>query len=345
MNPTAGPAHDDPGAALPARIARFPFPFPREIYRYSANVQAAPTLEPTAAGGWGDVIVEVDEHYPAELAERDRILQHDPARSITLPHMTEAAWDAVLYLLTELHAAQPSATRLRIDGDLVHWENDLTGTAISFVVGDASSLPTDPLTWIGTQVQEDVCLLDQRDGALWLDAGLVTFPADWSVAFDIGLSFLEFHGPVPRVHEAGVMPAAEQFLMRLTPEQAYRRTNWTLTIDRRMDVSTEEYPVWGRDRRLLTLEEVPSRVHLRVEVQHLIRLPVSGAVMFLIRTSMLPLEEVVLVPGWARRTRDVIAELPDDMADYKGIVRYRPLVVQWLDAHVGAAAAASHTAA
>ncbi len=327
----------DPSTALPARITRFPFPFVRDTYRYSANVQAAPAPEVTAAGGWGDVIVEVDEHYLAELSERDRILTHDPARSITLPHMAEAVWDAVLFMLQELHAAQPDLTRLRIDGDRVHWENDLCGTSIDFVIGDASTLPADPLTWLGTQVQEDICLLDQREGALWLDAGLVTFPADWSIAFDVGMSFLEFHGPVPRVHEAGVMPAAEQFLMRLTPEQAYRRTNWTLTIDRRMDVSTEEYPVWGRDRRLLTLDEVPSRVHLRVEVQHLIRLPVSGAVMFLIRTSMLPLEEVVLIPEWAQRTRDVIAELPDDMADYKGIIRYRHLVVQWLDGHLARA--------
>ncbi len=142
--------------------------------------------------------------------------------------------------------------------------------------------------------------------------------------------------PCRRVHEAGIMPAAEQFLMRLTPDQAYRRTNWTLTIDRRLDVSTELYDVWGKDRRLLRPEEVGERVHLRVEVQHLVRLPVSGAIMFLIRTYMLPMEQLVLVPAWAERTRAVLDELPEDMADYKGIIRYRDMVVDWLDAALAA---------
>lgn len=317
--------------ALPAHVRRFPFPFPQERYRYSANVQPAPALERTAAGGWGETIIDVDGHYAAELDERERILAADPSRSVTLPHMQEAAWDALLACLEGLAAARPRDVSLQIDGDRVRWRNALRGSRLDFTVGDASTLPADPLTWAGTQVQEDICLLDQRDGALWLDAGLVTFAADWSLAFDIGMSFLEFHGPVPRVHEAGVMPAAEQFLMRLTPDQAYRRTNWTLTIDRRLDVSTERYPEWGRDRRLLTQAEVGDRVHLRVEVQHLVRLPVSGAIMFLIRSSMLPVRELLLVPEWARRTRDVLAELPDDMADYKGIIRYRDLVVAWLD--------------
>lgn len=333
------------GDTLPARITRYPFPFPRDAYRYTANVQPAPNFEATAAGGWGDVVVEVDEHYLAELDERERILESDPDRSITLPHMKAAAWDAVLYSLQGFADARPDVARLTIDGDRVRWENDLLDLAIEFVVGDESTLPLDPLTWLGTQIQEDVCLLDQRDGHLWLDAGLVTFAADWSLAFDIGMSFLEFHGPVPRVHEAGIMPAAEQFLMRLTPEQAYRRTNWTLTIDRRMDVSTEQYDVWGKDRRLLTLEEVGERVHLRCEVQHLVRLPVSGAVMFYIRSSMLPMNEVLLVPEWAQRARAVIAELPEDMADYKGIARYRHLVVQWLDERLDDADPAAAAAA
>lgn len=315
---------------LPQRVREFPFPFPQDTYRYTANVQPAPALEPTAGGGWGATEIDVDEFYVHELRERDEILAADPQRSVTLPHMQAAAWDAALFCLQGLAEARPDAVRVQLDGTSVHYENDLLGQTWDFVLGDASTLPEEPLTWAGRQVQEDICLLDQRDGALWLDAGLVTFAADWSVAFDIGMAFQEFHGPVPRAHEAGIFKAAEQFLMRLTPEQAYRRTNWTLTIDRRMDVSTEMYPAWGRDRRLLRADEVAERVHLRVEVQHLIRLPVSGAIMFLIRTYLLPMQELALVPEWLQRTHAVLAELPDDIADYKGVIRYRPLVVDWL---------------
>ncbi len=95
-------------------------------------------------------------------------------------------------------------------------------------------------------MQEDIVLLDQRDGDLFFgDAGVVTFAADWSFGFDVGMTFLEIHGPVPRLRETGVITRAREFLMRLQPGETYRRTNWTMTIGRRLDVSTERYHEWA----------------------------------------------------------------------------------------------------
>jgi hypothetical protein len=71
-------------------------------------------------------------------------------------------------------------------------------------------------------------------------------------------------------------------------------------------------------------------LYLRVEVQHLIRLPTSGAVLFLIRTYLLPFREIVTVPEWGRRLYRVLAELPQDIADYKGLTRTRDPGVRWL---------------
>jgi hypothetical protein len=317
----------------PERIARFPFPFPADSYRYSTNVEPARRPVVTAAGTWGDRLLDVDAEYAAELAVRRDVLAADPTRCQQLPHMRVAAWDALVTLLPELAATHPDAMALRRHGDRWSWRNDLLGTSTSFVVGDDDSLPGGPLAFLGSQVQEDVVLLDQREGSLWADAGLVTFAADWSMGFDVGMRFLEVHGPVPRVHEAGVVQRAEQFLMRLQPGQEYRRTNWTMTVDRRLDTATETYPEWGRDRRLVVDDPaLPDRLHLRVEVQHLVRLGASHAVCFLIRTDLLSLRELSAVPEWRRRFAAVLAELPDDMADYKGLTRFRGAAVDWLRA-------------
>ena len=62
----------------------------------------------------------------------------------------------------------------------------------------------------------------------------------------------------------------------------------------------------------------------------MIRLAASGAVMFLIRTYMLPFGDVVTVPGWGRRLYRVLAELPEDMSDYKGLARVREPALRWL---------------
>lgn len=319
--------------ALSPRVAGFPWPFSGLTYRYATNVEPARTPVETEAGSWGHGIFDIDTEYSAELAHRARILDTDPSRLTVLPHMRPACWDALLYGLTELTAQYPDWMRLHRGGDDYVWHNTVLGVEQRFRVGDDDSLPGGPLGFLGSQVQDDIVLLDQRDGSLWADAGLVTFAADWSMGFDAGMRFLEVHGPVPRIHEEGVITRAEKFLMRLQPGQEYRRTNWTMSVDRRLDQSAEMYPEWGRDRRLIAAapdDDLAERLHLRVEVQHLIRLGDSAAVMFLIRTYLISLTELASVPQWREQFGHVLTELPDDMADYKGLTRYRSRAADWL---------------
>ncbi|PPG40556.1 DUF3445 domain-containing protein [Pseudoclavibacter sp. RFBA6] len=343
------PKRRDPGArtvTAPATgkadhsvaVAGFPFPFPKETYRYSTNVEPASVPRPTAAGSWGEHPVDIDHAYRDELAERARILSADPSRLQCLPHMVPAAWDAMFVLMEQLADAYPQHMSLTREGGGWHWHNGLLGIDRCFAVGETSSMPEGPLGFIGQQMQEDIVLLEQRDGELWADAGLVTFAADWSFGFDVGMSFLEIHGPVPRVHDEGVIPRAQAFLMRLEPGQSYRRTNWTLTVDGKLDTSTETYPEWGPDRTTLVdgpLAAVGDRLHLRTEVQHLIRLPESNAIMFLIRSYLLPFAALATVPEWAARTAEVLEELPVDMAEYKGVTRTREAGIRWLREYGG----------
>lgn len=322
--------------SAPDLLETFPFPFPTDSYRYSTNVEPAGSAVHTPVGRWGERVVDIDSEYENELAERARILAADPSRYAVLPHMRPACWDTMLTLMREMAAAYPQTMSLDHDGSRWCWRNARLGITQHFVVGDEATLPAEPLAYIGSQVQEDIVLLDQRDGDLFGDAGVVTFAADWSFGFDVGMTFLEIHGPVPRLRESGVITRAREFLMRLQPGETYRRTNWSMTIGRRLDVSTERYHEWGPDRtRIQTVsdEEFGREVHLRVEVQHLIRLPESGSICFLIRTYMLPLADLVTVPAWRDRAVAVLAELPDDMADYKGIIAYRERVVEWLGRH------------
>jgi hypothetical protein len=317
-------------------IMRFPFPFPRDQYRYSTNVEPAGHSTDTVAGSRGDTRIAIDAHYHRELAERERILAEDPSRHQCLPHMVPAAWDAMLTLMRTLADEYPDTVTLERREDGWLWKNDLLGIEHTFVFGDLDTLPAPPLVYICGQIQEDVVLLDQREGALWGDAGLVTFAADWSFGFDVGMSFLEIHGPVPRIHSEKIITRAHNFLMRLEPGQSYRRTNWTLTVDGKLDTSTETYPEWGKDRRTLAdgpLDEVGDRLFLRTEVQHLIRLAHSGAVMFLIRTYLLPFRDVATVPEWGERLYRVLEDLPVDMAEYKGISRTREPGMRWLLNH------------
>ncbi len=319
--------------SAPDLVASFPFPYGADTYRYSTNLEPAGTPVRTLSGQWGESVLHIDSEYAHELAERRRILAADPTRHAVLPHMRTAAWDTMLALMTELATAYPETMSVTRDGDTWHWRNELLGITQDFVVGDESSLPCDPLAYIAGQVQDDIVLLDQRDGDLFADAGVVTFSAGWSFGFDVGMTFLEIHGPVPGLRESGVITRAREFLMRLQPNQIYRRTNWSMTIGRTLDVSVETLADRAHARAALDSidDETFGRVlHLRVEVQHLIRLPESGAICFLIRTYMLPLADVATVDEWRLRMASVLAELPDDIAGYKSILGYRDRAVSWL---------------
>jgi hypothetical protein len=319
--------------SAPDLLATFPFPYSADTYRYSTNLEPAGTPVHTLSGQWGESVLHIDSEYAHELAERRRILAADPTRHAVLPHMRIAAWDTMLALMTELATAYPARMSLTRDGDTWHWHNELLSITQDFVVGDESSLPCDPLAFIAGQVQDDIVLLDQRDGDLFADAGVVTFAAGWSFGFDVGMTFLEIHGPVPGLRESGVITRAREFLMRLQPNQIYRRTNWSMAIGRTLDVSIETLPQRVPVRAALHAaddETFGRMVHLRVEVQHLIRLAESGAICFLIRTYMLPLADLATVDAWRVRTAAVLAELPDDIAEYKGISGYRERAVSWL---------------
>ncbi len=315
-----------------ARLSRFPWPFTGDAYRYSANVEPAPKLRRTPVGAWGGAVLDVDADYEAELSERAAVLARDPARHVELPHMRAATWDALVWGLRELAATHPETMSLAGAGRHLVWSNHRLGLTQGFRLGEEDTLPMAPLRFLASQIQEDVVLLDQREGQLFADAGCVTFASNWSMAFDLGMSFREIHGPVPHDLADGAIPRAEQFLMRLQPGEVFRRINWTSTAGHRLDTALDSYHEWGPSRRALATGDLAAVFHMRNEVQHLVRLPESGAIMFLIRTYLLPLGEICRVPEWRRQFAAVLRTLPEDILQYKGLTALRPRILAVLEA-------------
>jgi hypothetical protein len=312
----------------PEAIQRFPFPFPEDDYRYSVN------MEPhTPKGGEGSAyekFLDIDEHYLSEMKERSLVLKDMPHRCLAMEHMDLACWDMIERCMVSLAEDYPEHFVLECDGDNWTWENKLLGLKDSFVFGDSSTLPMPPMEYIGRQLQGDFALLDQREGDLFLDAGIITCPADWSLAFDAGMSFTEWHGPVPMAHSEGIFERALKYLTAIQVGKPVRRLNWTMTVNARMDTSPETYHEWGHERTSVTPVNVGEKVYLRVELQVLDRMPRSNAMMFSIRTYLMSLEDIVSNPEWAKRMHRVMKTLPAPLIDYKGLTRYHGMVVDYL---------------
>lgn len=311
----------------PHAIKRFPFPFPEDEYMYSVNIE--PHVG-TAPGTVTEFPIDIDEHYVAECEDRAITLKNDPSRCLCLPHIMDIQWDTLELIMESLARDYPQHFSLSKDGDKWSWTNKPLNISDSFVFGDASTLPMEPMEYIGRQVQGDWILLDQRDDDLFADGGIVTGQADWSMAFDAGMSFKEWHGPVPRANEIGVFDRALKYLLHLQLGSPVRRLNWTMTINPRLDTSPETYPTWGPDRASVTPDNVAQKVHLRVELQSLFRLPRSNGIAFSVRAYLISLEDLATYPRWAKRLHRILKGLHPDLAEYKGLVNYKDTAVQWL---------------
>ena len=311
----------------PKAIRRFPFPFHEDGYMYSVN------LEPHVPGPKGSVFehtFDVDEHYVAEMRDRALVLAEDPLRCQSLPHMTLAGCDLLELIMTSKARDYPHWFELHKQGDKWHWINKPLEIEQKFTFGDETTLPYGPMEYITRQTQGDFSLQDHRDDNLWMDAGMITTQADWSLDFDVGMSFHEWHAPVPLAHEKGIFDRALKFLLNLQLGAPVRRFNWTMTVDPLLDTSPETYPQWGPTRASLTPETIGKRMHLRVELQTLIRLPRSNAIAFPIRCYLIKFDELVTVPKWGRRLHRVIRDLPEELAVYKGFARNRPMMLDYL---------------
>lgn len=311
----------------PAGIRRFPFPFEKDSYLYAVNIEKH-TKGP--AGSVFEHGIDVDEHYVAEMREREIVLREDPLRCQSLPHMNLAGWDLLELLMEQMALGYPEHFRLDRDGDRWRWINRPLGIDDTFTFQDNKTLPYGPMEYITRQSQGDFTLQDQREGTLWMDAGMVTTQADWSLDFDIGMSFMEWHAPVPLAHQMGVFDRALKYLMNIPFGQPARRFNWTMTINPRHDTSPENYHLWGIDRTTVTPDNVGRKVHLRVELQSFWRLPRSNALVFPIRCYLIALDELVTIPKWARRLHRVLKTLPPELAQYKGLTRYRDTAIDYL---------------
>jgi hypothetical protein len=144
------------------------------------------------------------------------------------------------------------------------------------------------------------------------------------------MSFKEWHGPVPLAHEMGVFDRALKYLLGLRLNEPVRRLNWTMTVNPRLDTSPETYHRWGTDRGSVTPQNVGDKVHLRVELQGLWRLPRSNGIVFSVRGYLISMRELATIPKWAKRVHRVLRDLHPALMDYKGLTRYRDTVVGYL---------------
>ena len=271
-----------------------------------------------------DDLAEIDDRYPAEMAERHGLLTTRHAEVFAAGPGSEAARAEVLEVFAGLLPRRYPGWFAR-DGALLR--NGLTGET-----WDISHPSCDPLEAAGRLVQEDLCLIDASGGPPVLSAAVLCAPSRWRLAEKIGRPLLDVHEAVP-LYADRLSSAVDRFMGALRPGKVAERLNWSVVDDGAL------FQTGGKHRTshnpAITLANAPDTMFLRVERQTLMRLPHSGFVLFAIHVHSYPLRRVLAVPGAAGNLAAAVRALPDAMATYKSLFPLRDALLACLDSGQG----------
>ena len=142
---------------------------------------------------------------------------------------------------------------------------------------------------------------------------------DW----EMGRTLAEIHAPVPDLNPL-LGRRIDAFLAGIKPGVSWERVNWGLS----RSPERNQHPRRALPRLDATVDV--GEVWLRIEEQSLVRLPVSGGVLFGIRIVQHPLSAVLKDPTATRRLVRALETMPPEVAAYKGLARSRRRLVSLL---------------
>ena len=192
---------------------------------------------------------------------------------------------------------------------------ELSSTGINALV-DASLLVADDLA-----VMQPVKSQDGREQLL-LNAAVVCCPSRWMLSEKMGHNMLAIHEPVAKYADH-VGAAVDTYFQRLTVEKPVWRSNWII----------QDHPALFQPQIPSgPLVKTPDELWIRMERQTLRRLPKTGGILFTIRGYQQPLPEYLSrSKKIAQETRTLVERLPEDVAQYKSVLKYRPAIMNWIN--------------
>lgn len=238
----------------------------------------------------------VDDDWPATIAMKRALVSERPRDVVAwTPGSEEACEEASAGVLGSVGAALS------------------TGEGVDALVDAALS------------VADDLCVLVDKGEGLRLAAAVLCSPNRWHLREKLNGTMNEIHRPVAR-YPVDLASPVDAMLTRLAADRPVWRLNWGIANHPAL-FQPEPPPV--------TVDIDPGQLWFRVEWQTLRRLPVTGAVLFGIRTFVERIEHLAarersLVQDFG----DLVAKLPDDVAAYKGIAPYRSALVDYLERRV-----------
>ncbi|MFT6774157.1 MAG: hypothetical protein ACJA1L_001868 [Paracoccaceae bacterium] len=252
-----------------------------------------PGIGPLAPEEW----LQTDATYGAQMALRDDLARTRPEAVVAcLPQGEAAATELLGVLVDELTARHGARVE---EGVLIR--------------ADGGRVPLDspPMAAICRAAQEDFLILQRApdEAEHVLTAGALCFPANWVLTEKIGKALLRIHLPV-REYDGPLASRVQRLHDGVAAGRPLIRANWNFALTPDLHTPTPEAEKMARRESRAAPTDWRGG-WIRVERQCLSRLPVSGAVVFAVRTLIAPLTGCA-DQDWIGFHR-AIGELPEEI--------------------------------
>lgn len=213
-----------------------------------------------------------DEAFAGQMRLRDRLIAERPGDVHAMrPEALDPAREC-LDLVLEVLAADPEYRR--------------DGTEVTRPDGQRIAIDRDaPLMTLGRLTQSDVCVMQEGPGGHVLTGAILCFPASWTLSEKIGHPLIRIHDPVATYDDA-IARRVQRLFDAIRPESPLWRANAHRHHDPALyHPRSESDPPEVRHQK-------PGGPYLRSERQVLRRLPGTGAVVFTIHTTLIPVDRL-----------------------------------------------------
>ncbi|KAK6456224.1 uncharacterized protein RJT20DRAFT_42446 [Scheffersomyces xylosifermentans] len=246
----------------------------------------------------------------------------------TAPRAMGAAYELLDELKRYLPARYPTLFKATDDG----MDNLETGESFDFRPGHGE----DPMKIAAQFTQDDlVIMMENDDGNYSLEAGAIALAGFWRLKDKFGMKLNEIHtsGDVPK-YETNLKSGMTKFFRRLTPDKPVVRNNYFIQTDDNLgwsdSIGKEDVPEIGGWYTAETATDV-SKLYFRSERQSLRRLPISGGVVFTVRTYFIPMTVLCDEPHVPRRLLNGIKSWSEDVEEYRGYHKYKDILLPYLE--------------
>jgi hypothetical protein len=226
----------------------------------------APGVNPMDPAEW--LLVHPD--YPDQIAEHDALLDGPTEAVIAAP--PEAA-DIVAEFGEALLAHLAARPEWRLDGG--GWVRP-DGARVAPAGGT--------LALAGRLCAEDFLLMAPDEPEYRLAAGALFFPSRWTLAEKMGRQMTRIHAPVPGYAET-LAARLRRMFAAIRVGAPLMRVNWNV-------VATPALRLPMREGATRAPDDPSAGLWLRTERQSLVRLPVTRALVFAIKTTVTPLADL-----------------------------------------------------